>query len=148
MDFPLKLHINHGPHNWMKFLLFLNHTKIQVILFSKCLYPISYLVSAWNTKLSRKIYADSLSVMKAFLVIDRCNTLQTFVWKIKLKTGWSWHHFVDMLALKYMRWCTSQLILNFQKGGTLIIKGSYSLASNITAIFSLSSVVLLYYLSV
>lgn len=148
MDFPLKLHINHGPHNWMKFLLFLTHTKIQVILFSKCLCPISYPVSAWNTKPSRKIYADSLSVMKVFLVIDRCNTLQTFVWKIKLKTGWSWHHFADMLALKYMCWCTSKLILNFQKGGTLIIKGSHSLASNITAIFSLSSVVLLYYLSV
>lgn len=148
MDFPLKLHINHGPHNWMKFLLFLTQTKIQVVLFSKCLCPISYPVPAQNTKPSRKIYADSLSVMKAFLVIDRCNTLQTLVWKIKLKAGQSWHHFADMLALKYMRWCTSKLILGFQKCGTLIIKGSHSLASNTTAIFSLCSVVLVYYLSV
>lgn len=144
MDFSLKLHINHGPHNWVKFLLFLTHTKIQVILFSNCLCPISYPVPAWNTEAKGKIYAGSLSVMKAFLVIDRCNTLQTFVWKIKLKTKQSWHHFADMLALKSVRWCTSKLILNFQKCGTPIIKGSHSRASNITAIFSLNSVVLLY----
>lgn len=85
--FPFKLHVNHGPDNWMKFPIILTPSKIQVKLFSKCLSPISYPVPAWNTKPSRKIYADSLSVRRAFLVIDSCNTLQTFVWKITLKTG-------------------------------------------------------------